>query len=176
MSVHEYEVTFVVNPTMGEDETVAVAERVTQAIATRGGVVSDISPWGKRRLAYPINHLREGSYVTITFDMDTARAVELDPAINLMEPVVRHVVVRLDERKKARDQRARVAAQRAAAAQQHAAAQATASAAVPAGGAGAAQEATLDERTLPAATAEEDSAELAPPAAVDEVDGDEEEV
>ncbi len=117
MSVHGYEITFIINPTLGEEETVAVAERVTQILASRGGVIKDISPWGKRRLAYPINHLREGSYVTITFEMDSVREGELEPLINLVEPIIRHVIVRLDERKKVRDHRARVAAQRAAAQQ-----------------------------------------------------------
>ena len=118
MSVHEYEATFIVNPTLSEEDTVRVAERVTQIISARGGAVSDVSPWGKRRLAYPINHLREGSYVTVTFDMDSVRENELENAINLVEPVIRHLVVRVNETQKARAQRARAAAQRSAGAQQ----------------------------------------------------------
>jgi small subunit ribosomal protein S6 len=178
MSVHEYEVTFIVDPTLGEEETVGVAERVTQTIAGRGGMVSDISPWGKRRLAYPINHMREGSYVTITFDMDTAREVELEPAINLMEPVMRHVIVRLDERKKARDQRARAAAQRAAAAAQHAAAQhATAGAQAHAAPAGAGSTVGTDAAggvDAAPSVVDDEAEEFVPPAVADD-DVDEEE-
>jgi len=169
MSVHEYEVTFIVNPTLGEEETVAVPERVVVAINSRGGVISDVSPWGKRRLAYPINHMREGSYVTVTFDMDTAREAELDPAINLIEPVVRHLVVRLDERKRARDQRARAAAPRAAAPQQQAATQAAAArpqTAEPVGVASAVEAAS------PAVT-ESDADEFVPPATLDADDAEE---
>ena len=115
MSVHEYEVTFIVNPTLNEDDTVGIVERVTQQIANRAGAIKDVSPWGKRRLAYPINHLREGSYVTTTFSMDSERENELEGAINLIEPVIRHLIVRVNETQKAKAQRARTAAQRAAA-------------------------------------------------------------
>jgi len=115
MSVHEYEVTFIVNPTLSEDDTVGIVERVTQQIANRAGAIKDVSPWGKRRLAYPINHLREGSYVTTTFSMDSERENELEGAINLIEPVIRHLIVRVNETQKAKAQRARTAAQRAAA-------------------------------------------------------------
>ena len=115
MSVHEYEVTFIVNPTLSEDDTVGIVERVTQLIANRAGAIKDVSPWGKRRLAYPINHLREGSYVTTTFSMDSERENELEGAINLIEPVMRHLIVRVNETQKAKAQRARTAAQRAAA-------------------------------------------------------------
>ncbi len=115
MSVHEYEVTFIVNPTLSEDDTVGIVERVTQQIANRAGAIKDVSPWGKRRLAYPINHLREGSYITTTFSMDSERENELEGAINLIEPVIRHLIVRVNETQKAKAQRARTAAQRAAA-------------------------------------------------------------
>src|SRR5579859_8049652 len=169
MPIQQYEVTFVVNPTLSEEDTVAVAERVTQTIATRNGTVTEITPWGKRRLAYPINHLREGSYVTISFEMETTREAEIEPALNLIEPVMRHVVVRLDNRKKAREQRARVAAQRAAAqkaAAQQAAAQQAAAAQSAAGASAVAQpeEPALD---LPD--------DVIPPAVVDDVDAGEEE-
>jgi small subunit ribosomal protein S6 len=165
MPVQEYEITFVVNPTLSEEDTVGVAERVTQTVVTRGGNVTDITPWGKRRLAYPIDHLREGSYITIGFTMESERAAELEPVINLMEPVIRHVVVRLDDRQKARAQRARVAAQRAAA-QQQAAASAAATA----------QDAAAQDA---AATAQEPAAQepaaqevAAPPAAHDGAEDD----
>jgi small subunit ribosomal protein S6 len=98
--VHDYEVTFILNPTLGEDEVTANTERITALIANAGGEVIDVHSWGgKRRLAYPIQHQREGYYVTTKFHTSPAAAHGLDAQIKLNDNVIRHLVIRLDPSK-----------------------------------------------------------------------------
>ena len=66
--MHDYEVTFILNPNLGEDEVTANSERIKALIANAGGEVIDVHPWGgKRRLAYPIQHQREGFLIVRAF-------------------------------------------------------------------------------------------------------------
>jgi small subunit ribosomal protein S6 len=99
--VHDYEVTFILNPNLGEDEVTANSERINALIANAGGEVIDVHSWGgKRRLAYPIQHQREGYYVTTKFRTSPAAAHGLDAQIKLNDNVMRHLVIRLDPSKK----------------------------------------------------------------------------
>lgn len=99
--MHDYEVTFILNPNLGEDEVSTHTERVSSLITTAGGEIVDVHPWGgKRRLAYPIEHHRDGYYVTTKFRTSTNAAFGLDAQIKLNDNIMRHMVVRLDPRKK----------------------------------------------------------------------------
>lgn len=99
--MHEYEVTFILNPNLNDDEVTANTERINSLISTTGGEIVDVHPWGgKRRLAYPIEHHRDGYYVTTKFRADTAAAHGLDNQIKLNDNVIRHLVIALESAKK----------------------------------------------------------------------------
>ena len=66
-----YEVLYILNPNLGEEETTALVTRFKE-LAEGHGAVSEVDEWGKRRLAYPINDLEEGYYVLMTFTADPA--------------------------------------------------------------------------------------------------------
>jgi small subunit ribosomal protein S6 len=57
--------------------------------------------WGKRRLAYEVNHLREGYYVLTEFQIEPGRVPEMESTLKISDTVFRHVIVRRPERKKA---------------------------------------------------------------------------
>ncbi|MGH2389252.1 MAG: 30S ribosomal protein S6, partial [Chloroflexota bacterium] len=59
----DYEVTFVLNATIDEEASAAAVERVNHLIDAGGGSVTEVHAWGRRRLAYPIAHHRDGVYV-----------------------------------------------------------------------------------------------------------------
>lgn len=95
--VHDYEVTFILNPALPDEELTAQTERVSALIANAGGDIVEIHPWGgKRRLAYPIQHHRDGYYVTTKFRTTSSAAHGLDAQIKLNDNVMRHLVIRLD--------------------------------------------------------------------------------
>ena len=95
--MHEYELTFIVRSDVEELDLTAVIDRVKALITDNGGEVSKLDLWGTRRLAYPIKHLREGQYVFMQTKLPPNAIVQLDRALNFVEPVLRHLFVRADE-------------------------------------------------------------------------------
>jgi small subunit ribosomal protein S6 len=96
----DYEMMLVVAPTVAEEGLQAVVDRVSGYIATQGGTVDSTStenPWGRRRLAYPINDHRDAFYVVYRFTAEAPSIVEIEREIKLDEQVIRHLVVRYDE-------------------------------------------------------------------------------
>jgi small subunit ribosomal protein S6 len=88
-------------PDLEDDQLQAAVERVTRAIVNAGGGLSKISPWGKRRLAYPIQHHRDASYFLIHFDIEPAAVREIERSLLISEEILRHLVVVLEPRKPA---------------------------------------------------------------------------
>jgi len=159
----DYELGFILNPEVSEDETRALLERVEQIVATYGGQIVKINQWGRRRLAYPIERHRDGFYVFIDMILTPETVAEIERTLTVSEIVLRHMVKRRDpkavqkEREEREEREARAAAAAAAAAE-------TANAA-----AAAAPEVTETQEEVPATPVEETSAELADaPAAVEE--------
>jgi len=96
--VHDYEVTFILNPTLGDEDVTATTDRVTVLITTAGGEITEMRPWGgKRRLAYPIEHHRDGYYVTTKFRTSPNAAYGLDGQLKLNDNIIRHLVFRMDD-------------------------------------------------------------------------------
>jgi small subunit ribosomal protein S6 len=76
-------------------------ERVTSLITGGGGEIVEVNPWGgKRRLAYPIQRHRDGYYVTTKFRSSPDTAYGLEAQLNINDNILRHLVIRLDPRKK----------------------------------------------------------------------------
>ena len=90
-----YEVLYVLNPTLGEEETAALVARFKE-LAEGHGTVTEVDEWGKRRLAYPINDLEEGYYVLMTFSSDPAFPAELDRLMRINASVMRSIIVAKD--------------------------------------------------------------------------------
>jgi small subunit ribosomal protein S6 len=85
-------------PDLEDDQLQAAVERVTRAIVNAGGSLSKISPWGKRRLAYPIQHHRDASYFLIHFDIEPAAVRDIERGLLISEEILRHLVVVLEPR------------------------------------------------------------------------------
>ena len=87
-----YEVLYIINPTVGEDETAALVAKFKELAESRG-TVTEVEEWGKRKLAYPINDLEEGYYVLMTFTADPAFPAELDRTMRIDTNVMRSIIV-----------------------------------------------------------------------------------
>src|SRR5208282_97192 len=95
--LRDYEVTFIVSTALDEEATAAVIERVNHLIATGNGSVTEVHAWGRRRLAYPIAHNRDGFYVTTRFSMPTEAMSAFENDLRLNENILRHGAFRQDE-------------------------------------------------------------------------------
>ena len=90
-----YENLFIVNMKDGEEATRALVEKFVALIKENAAEV-EVSEWGKRRLAYPIQDLNEGYYVLVTFSADPAFPAELERIFSITEGIMRSMIVRLD--------------------------------------------------------------------------------
>ena len=92
----QYELIYIIRPDLDEESLDAVVEQVAQILANLGGDVTVTDPWGKRRLAYPIRRHRDGHYMRIEMQFPKDSLRELERSLRLTEPVLRHLVVRMD--------------------------------------------------------------------------------
>ena len=97
--MRSYELIIVISPEVTEEGLAAIIERVNQFITAGGGEVIDLKQWGRRKLAYPIRHFREGYYVQTQFKLGSELTAGLETNLQISEDVLRHLLVRLDELK-----------------------------------------------------------------------------
>lgn len=95
--MRNYELVMIVSPEVADEAVPATVDRVKAFIAEKGGDVKEVNPWGRRRLAYPIDHFREGSYVVAHLSLDPQRVRDLENNLELAEDVIRHLVVKLED-------------------------------------------------------------------------------
>ena len=89
----KYETIFIVNPNLGEEAITAIVEKFKALIADNGTVVS-VDDWGKRRMAYEINDLREGYYTLIEFESLPSFPAELERIARITDGILRSLVVK----------------------------------------------------------------------------------
>ncbi len=93
--LRDYELVVVFSPEVAEEALEAAIGKVSQFITERGGAVSTVEQWGRRKLAYPIKHFMEGSYVLSRFQMRPQLAKELEKNLQISEEVIRSLLVTL---------------------------------------------------------------------------------
>jgi len=94
--MNKYELAVVVNAKIEDDARAAVIEKVQAYITRFGGQVSDVDEWGKRKLAYEIQKMREGYYYFIHFEADATAPAEIESRLRIMDNVMRFLCVRQD--------------------------------------------------------------------------------
>ncbi len=93
-----YELLFIAQPNLDEEALNALVSRVQQVITDNQGQIIKVEQMGRRKLAYPIKKYREGSYVLVQANLERAAMAELERTLKLSEDVLRHLLVRLDEK------------------------------------------------------------------------------
>jgi small subunit ribosomal protein S6 len=156
----DYELGFILSPEVNEEQTGAVLSRISQIVTNYDGQIVRVNQWGRRRMAYPIEHHRDGYYVFIDMILTPETVAELDRTLKVSEDILRHMVIRRDPKavqKEREEYEARAAAQ-----EQEQAASETPEAAVPTG-----EEPQEGEEELPAELSPEEN-EYVPPAIEEE--------
>ena len=92
--MNKYELTVVVNAKTEDDVRVATVEKVKEYVARYGGTVTNVDEWGKKRLAYEIQKMKEGFYYFIQFEADATAPAEIERHVRIMENVIRYLCVR----------------------------------------------------------------------------------
>ena len=94
----KYELAVVVSAKIEDDERAKVVDKVKALIERFGGQITNIDEWGKKRLAYEIQKMKEGFYYFIQFDAETSAPAEIESRIRIMDGVIRYLCVKQDEK------------------------------------------------------------------------------
>ena len=100
--MRRYELMLIIRPDAPDEKAAAVIDRTTRYVVASGGQIVKVAPWGRRRLAYPIDRHREGSYHIVVFESPAEAILELERSLQITEEVLRFLVTRSEKPVKAR--------------------------------------------------------------------------
>ncbi len=87
----KYELMYIINPNLSEEETAAVVEKF-KALVEQNGTLDEMEEMGKRKLAYEINYISEGYYVLVKFTSAPEFPAELDRVLGITDGVMRSLI------------------------------------------------------------------------------------
>ena len=90
----KYELALVVNAKIEDEAREAVVEKAKGYVARYGGTVTEVEEWGKKRLAYEVQKMREGFCYFIQFEADATCPAEVERHVRIMDNVMRYLVVK----------------------------------------------------------------------------------
>ena len=91
----DYELVYIVSPEVTDESLDNRVDTVSKFISGHNGTVDEVDRWGKKKLAYPINHFLEGNYVLTRFKISPARCKELETNLKISEEILRHLLIKL---------------------------------------------------------------------------------
>lgn len=94
--MNKYELVLIFKPELSEEDINTVFSRIQQVI-DENGKLEEVHDWGKRKLAYEINYIKEGYYYIVNFDLDPQFVKEIERRCRLFDQIIRYMVVRVDE-------------------------------------------------------------------------------
>lgn len=95
--MHKYELAVVVSAKIEDDERAAVVDKCKALVERFGGQVTNVEEWGKKRMAYEVQKMKDAFYYFIQFDAESTVPAEIEARIRIMDNVIRYLVVRQDE-------------------------------------------------------------------------------
>ncbi len=92
-TTEKYELMYIINPNLSEEETAAVVEKF-KALVEQNGTLEEMEEMGKRKLAYEINYISEGYYVLVKFTSGPDFPAELDRVLGITDGILRSLITR----------------------------------------------------------------------------------
>ena len=97
MSARQYELVYIVSPTATDETVVGLHTEIEAIVGRFEGRIDKTDNWGRRKLAYEINHFKEGTYVLELLTGSGEMVAELERRLRVIDDVLRYLVVRVDE-------------------------------------------------------------------------------
>lgn len=94
--MNKYELAVVVSAKVEDDVRLATVEKAKALVERFGGQITEVEDWGKKRLAYEIQHMKEGFYYFIQFEAEATCPAEVEKRIRIMDNVIRYLCIRKD--------------------------------------------------------------------------------
>ena len=95
--MNKYELALVVNAKIEDDARTATVEKAKEYITRFGGTVTEVEDWGKKRLAYEVQKMKEGFYYFIQFEAEPSVPAQIEQNVRIMDNVLRFLCVKKDE-------------------------------------------------------------------------------
>lgn len=89
-----YEIMYIVLPTLTEEERTATITSVEETLKSEGAENIATDKWGEKKLAYPINKKETGFYVLSTFQIDGTKLFDVERKLNINEKLMRYIIVK----------------------------------------------------------------------------------
>jgi len=96
--MNKYELAVVVSAKIEDDERAATIEKAKALVERFGGQITNVDDWGKRRLAYEVQKMKEAFYYFIQFECASTVPAEIESRVRIVENVVRYLCVKQDEK------------------------------------------------------------------------------
>ena len=93
--LRDYELVLIISPEVVDEALDTTIDKVSQFVTGKGGIISEVEQWGKRKLAYPIRHFVEGGYVLIQFKLKPTLTKEFEAKLGIFEEVLRHLLIKV---------------------------------------------------------------------------------
>ncbi len=92
-----YEIMFIVRPTLGEEEIKEVVKNFENILVTNGGKITNFKEYGKRDLAYEINNFKSGYYFLFNVETENSKAVDEFNRLSLIsKEIIRHLITNIE--------------------------------------------------------------------------------
>ncbi len=95
--MNKYELAVVISARVEDEERAATLDKCKALIERFGGTITEVDEWGKKRLAYEIQKMKEGFYTFIRFEAEGTAPAEIESRMRIMDNVIRYLCVRQDE-------------------------------------------------------------------------------
>lgn len=95
--MRRYEMMIILDPSLEERTVQPSLDQFLKVVTTSGGTVEKVDVWGRRRLAYEIDHKAEGIYTVVDLVAEPDTVKELDRQLSLNEAVMRTKIIRPDQ-------------------------------------------------------------------------------
>ena len=95
--MNKYELALVVSAKIEDEERAAIVDKCKGYIERFGGTITNVDEWGKKKLAYEIQKMKEAFYYFIQFDAESTVPAEIESRVRIMDNVIRYLCVRQDE-------------------------------------------------------------------------------
>ena len=95
--MNKYELCVVVSAKIEDDERAAVIDKCKALVERFGGTITEVDEWGKKRLAYEVQKMKEAFYYFIQFDADSTTPAEIESRVRIMDNVIRYLCVKQNE-------------------------------------------------------------------------------
>ena len=95
--MNKYELAVVVSAKIEDDERAATLEKAKALVERFGGKITNVDDWGKKRLAYEVQKMKEAFYYFVQFEAEATAPAEIENRVRIMDNVVRFLCVRQDE-------------------------------------------------------------------------------